>query len=86
MDYEPYCAEIVAGVGSSQRILAAVWRCVRAGQLPAAHAVCRGAGQAWREGSLGGGAGFGPAEVGAAADAADAAEQVGAASSSFPAR
>ena len=54
-------------------------RCLRAGQLGTAQAVCGGAGQAWREASLGACAAFGPAPVGSSADAEAAAEAAAAA-------
>lgn len=52
-------------------------RYVRAGRVPAARELCHEAGQAWREASLGAGAGYGPATVGAAADEEVALEQAG---------
>jgi len=54
-------------------------RCLRAGQLGTAQAVCGSAGQAWREASLGACAAFGPAPVGSSADAEAAAEAAAAA-------
>ena len=50
------------------RLLKAAWLFVRGGDVEGARRVCRDAGQPWRAASFGGGAGFGPAPVGAAAD------------------
>ena len=50
------------------RLLKAAWLFVRGGDVEGARRVCRDAGQPRRAASFGGGAGFGPAPVGAAAD------------------
>lgn len=52
------------------RLCRAAWRLTRGGMIDAARELCVVAGQPWRAASLGGAAGFGPAPVGAAADAA----------------
>ena len=59
------------------RLLRAVWRLVRGGMIDGARELCVRAGQPWRAASLGGGAGWGPAPVGAAADRAFKASAAG---------
>ena len=53
---------------AEDRLLRAAWRLTRGGMVDAARELCERAGQPWRSASLGGGAGFGPAPVGAVAD------------------
>ena len=58
-----------ANADADARLCRAVWRLVRGGMVDAARELCVRAGQPWRAASLGGAAGWGPAPVGAAADA-----------------
>ena len=62
-----------ANADADARLCRAAWRLVRGGMVDAARELCVRAGQPWRAASLGGAAGWGPAPVGAAADAAFAA-------------
>lgn len=57
-----------------RRLHAACFRLLRAGRLPAVHALCVAVGQPWRAASYGAGAGFAPAQVGRAASSALGAE------------
>ena len=56
------------------RIMAYVWRLLRAGKLDAARQLCVDCGQGWRASSLDGGGHAGPVPVGAAAEALDVPE------------
>ena len=68
-----------ANVDDEARLHAACFALLRAGRLQGAQALCVAVGQPWRAASYGAGAGFAPAPVGLAAEAACAEEHDGAA-------
>ena len=75
-----------ANADADARLCRAVWRLVRGGMVDAARELCVRAGQPWRAASLGGAAGWGPAPVGAAADAQFAASAAAKVAEAIPGR